>query len=644
MVSQISDRRPRGGSIENNKGFSRSANIRRRASLLAKRLPAKSSPHVGWFRHAPTSCSVSGSLRGKSSALRSKTSKEAKDLMQKSLASWNANSNSIYSGGRKDTSSLHMEASPYIGWFRHAPPSEISVLMRQCSPKKQHTETSTPTSSSSSSFVGTGNDAPPRARVDGRLPGGLPLDDRSACRQSSSSVHFPPMTFLDHWASSSFQQHSSQQHMPSNLGILDRLAHWLLYPILSNETTKDSVTALSQDITQSRVGLGVLAFMTPLFSLLLRNVLMLKNGGNGDSMSSSSSSCSYDHVDVSPISSSTSFQDDSDDDDSCCSSKSGVDTLLSSSPLNDLPGGLLSSPQIDVSVSSLAERYYAHEAVKELFGSSSASSSIFSHYGAADAGGAPSPYSSNSTFPSSPSAISLAGVVHNELDLVITQIDIARMVRNASRHLDVESIYSLPTITYISKKKRNASSHSLPEGEVIVEANNEDTTIQKYRRETAVEKEESADLPFSWMFVPDEDDAVIVNASTIEDSADAMNEDTEEVDEGQGDSNEEQSEEEEEEQCVICLERFEEGDRLRVLPCSHLFHVSCIDKWLSGSYSDMECFTSGCPTCKKHPVQCHEVADLGGDTSAQNEPLDGSLPSWAFTQLGDALASSESTA
>ena len=103
-------------------------------------------------------------------------------------------------------------------------------------------------------------------------------------------------------------------------------------------------------------------------------------------------------------------------------------------------------------------------------------------------------------------------------------------------------------------------------------------------------------------------------------------------------------EEEEEEQCVICLERFEEGDRLRVLPCSHLFHVSCIDKWLSGSYSDMECFTSGCPTCKKHPVQCHEVADLGGDTSAQNEPLDGSLPSWAFTQLGDALASSESTA
>ena len=33
----------------------------------------------------------------------------------------------------------------------------------------------------------------------------------------------------------------------------------------------------------------------------------------------------------------------------------------------------------------------------------------------------------------------------HRLDYVITQMDIARMARNASRHLDVDSILSLPT-------------------------------------------------------------------------------------------------------------------------------------------------------------------------------------------------------
>merc|ERR1712238_561472 len=53
--------------------------------------------------------------------------------------------------------------------------------------------------------------------------------------------------------------------------------------------------------------------------------------------------------------------------------------------------------------------------------------------------------------------------------------------------------------------------------------------------------------------------------------------------------------------CVICLEVFRDGDRLRVLPCDHSFHAGCIDRWLSGSHSYNECFTAGCPTCKKLP-------------------------------------------
>lgn len=43
--------------------------------------------------------------------------------------------------------------------------------------------------------------------------------------------------------------------------------------------------------------------------------------------------------------------------------------------------------------------------------------------------------------------------------------------------------------------------------------------------------------------------------------------------------------------CAVCLDDFEEGSRIKVLPCGHGFHGPCIDPWLDDR-SDL------CPICK----------------------------------------------
>nr|AAD34209.1 LIM domain interacting RING finger protein [Mus musculus] len=43
--------------------------------------------------------------------------------------------------------------------------------------------------------------------------------------------------------------------------------------------------------------------------------------------------------------------------------------------------------------------------------------------------------------------------------------------------------------------------------------------------------------------------------------------------------------------CSVCITEYTEGDKLRKLPCSHEFHVHCIDRWLSEN--------STCPICRR---------------------------------------------
>lgn len=42
-------------------------------------------------------------------------------------------------------------------------------------------------------------------------------------------------------------------------------------------------------------------------------------------------------------------------------------------------------------------------------------------------------------------------------------------------------------------------------------------------------------------------------------------------------------------ECAICMGELDAGERVRYLPCMHLFHVECVDDWLVRSFN--------CPSC-----------------------------------------------
>lgn len=226
------------------------------------------------------------------------------------------------------------------------------------------------------------------------------------------------------------------------------------------------------------------------------------------------------------------------------------DTEDEDDDLSSLQSSVLNSPSMygtSSVISSQAEAYYAHQAT-------SSSKDILAE--------------------------------DHRLDDTITQGDIIRMMRNASRHLDVDSIVQLPVITY-----------------------------QTETRDQDSERDDEQDM--SWLLVSEEveesrrDDVPGANKSASGEDQDF---------------------------CVICLEHFRKGDRLRVLPCDHSFHVGCIDRWLSGSHSFDNCFTTGCPTCKKR-ADANLILD--GEVTC-TAVTDGSVPSWAFSRIGEALARSSS--
>jgi len=70
------------------------------------------------------------------------------------------------------------------------------------------------------------------------------------------------------------------------------------------------------------------------------------------------------------------------------------------------------------------------------------------------------------------------------------------------------------------------------------------------------------------------------------------------------------------ETCCICLDDYVIGDKLRVLPCDHAYHVKCIDPWLLKN-------KRVCPQCRKKVFASGEVppSDSETDTEDEREPL-----------------------
>lgn len=69
---------------------------------------------------------------------------------------------------------------------------------------------------------------------------------------------------------------------------------------------------------------------------------------------------------------------------------------------------------------------------------------------------------------------------------------------------------------------------------------------------------------------------------------------------------------ERQEKCAICLNDYEKGEEVRLLPCggSHVFHKGCVDDWLR--------INTSCPICRGSCIR-HNGRNTGGSSNDVSE-------------------------
>lgn len=80
--------------------------------------------------------------------------------------------------------------------------------------------------------------------------------------------------------------------------------------------------------------------------------------------------------------------------------------------------------------------------------------------------------------------------------------------------------------------------------------------------------------------------------------------------------------------CPICMEEFKVGEEINVLPCGHLYHLTCVEHWLRDNGT--------CPTCRERVDRLQgPQADLGSSNGSHRGSVGPSMPS-AESSRGDA--------
>lgn len=220
---------------------------------------------------------------------------------------------------------------------------------------------------------------------------------------------------------------------------------------------------------------------------------------------------------------------------------------------------------------------------------------------------------------------------NERLDYSISQLDVLRMSCAASRHLKVDSIDQLPTTIYHEHEEEQNNNElicSSHEDECEEELPGDEQKMTGILNNVLAHQQRSLrqdDHPeMSWMIVPEDplqDDLTRISQNSLQQQKPKEVA----VPESISICSSHQSDRKDTEHCVICQDKFQEGENLRVLPCEHMFHCGCIDKLLhNGEGNEV-----GCPMCKK------ELEEPQGESYHS----DGSVPSWSFKKLGSLLAS-----